>query len=162
MPRAAINDFEIIETTVSDKVAELFPLLQSHRDELATAKHLMEVAPNVEAYRALEQCGALLALVAYLGAADAGEPAIAGYSINFIGPHLHYSGLRYAHNDALFVAPEHRGGRLGHTLMRETERRAKEKGAAMMMWHAKPHTALEVMLPRMGYAVQDVIFSKEI
>lgn len=151
-----IEDFRIAETTVSDKIDALFPLLQAHRDELATAKHLMEVAPNLAAYRALEQCGALLALVAYRG------NEIVGYSINFIGPHMHYSNLRYAHNDALYVKAGHRGGRLGLRLMRETERLAKEQGAAMMMWHAKPGTALEKLLPRMGYAVQDIVFSKEI
>lgn len=149
-------DFKIIETTVSDKVSELFPLLQAHRDELATAKHLMEVAPNLEAYRALEQCGALLALVVYRG------EEIVGYSINFVGPHMHYSNLRYVHNDALFVKPGHRSGRLGLRLMQETELRAREQGAAMIMWHAKPNTALEKILPRMGYAVQDIAFSKEI
>ncbi|HEY5993656.1 MAG TPA: GNAT family N-acetyltransferase [Gallionellaceae bacterium] len=149
-------EFKIVETTVSDKVAELFPLLQLHRDELATNKALMELAPNVDAYRALEQSGALLALVAYR------EEEIVGYSINFIGQHMHYSGLRYAHNDALYVAPEHRGGRLGLRLMRETERLAKEKGARMMMWHAKTDTTLEKLMTRTGYAVQDIIFSKEI
>lgn len=156
MPPIEKTDFKIVETTVSDKAAELFPLLQMHRDELATAKHLMEVAPNLAAYRALEECGALLALIAYL------DEEIAGYSINFIGPHMHYSALRYAHNDALFVTPEQRGGRLGLKLMRETERLAREKGARMMIWHAKPNTTLEKILPRMGYGVQDVIFSKEI
>lgn len=149
-------EFEIIATTVSDKFPELLPLLQAHRDELATAKHLMEVAPNLPAYRALEECGALLALVAYLG------DEIAGYSINFIGPHMHYSGMRYAQNDALYVRPEHRGGRLGLQLIRRTEELAKERGARMMMWHAKQNTALEKLMPRLNYAVQDTIFSKEL
>jgi GNAT superfamily N-acetyltransferase len=149
-------EYTIIETTVSDKLEALLPLLRLHRDELATAKHLMALAPNVEAYCALENTRSLLALVAYAG------EEIAGYSINFIGAHLHYSGLRYAHNDALFVAPAFRGGRLGVRLMRETERLAKARGARMMMWHAKPGTVLEGMLPRMGYGVQDVIYSKEI
>ncbi len=116
----------------------------------------MEVAPNLEAYQALEQCGALLALVAYRG------EEIAGYSINFIGPHMHYSRLRYAHNDALFVKHAHRGGKLGLRLMQETERLARQQGAAMMIWHAKPGTTLEKILPRMGYAVQDILFGKEI
>ncbi len=149
-------EFHICETTVSDKADALMPLLQAHRDELATARHLMEVAPHLEAYRALEQNGALLALVAYRG------DEIAGYSINFTGPHLHYSGLRYAQNDVLYVKPEHRGGRLGVRLMRETERLARERGARMMMWHAKPGTALEQMLPRMRYGVQDIVYSKEV
>ncbi len=149
-------EFRIVETTVSDKLGELFPLLQAHCEELATAKHLMELSPLVEAYRTMEQSGSLLALVAYVG------EDIAGYSINFIGPHLHYSKLRYAHNDALFVTRAHRGGRLGLRLIRETEARAREKGARMMMWHAKPGTTLEKLLPRLDYAVQDVLFAREI
>ncbi len=149
-------EFRIVETTVSDKLGELFPLLQAHRDELATAKHLMELSPHTEAYRSLERSGSLLALVAYVG------EEIAGYSINIIGPHLHYSKLRYAHNDALFVTPAHRRGGLGLSLIRETEKYAREKGALMMMWHAKAGTALEKLLPRLDYGVQDVLFSKEI
>ncbi len=151
-----MQEFKIVETTVSDKLAELLPLLQAHRDELATNQRLMQLAPNVDAYRALENTRSLLALVAYRG------ETIVGYSINFIGPHLHYSGLRYAHNDALYVAPAHRGGRLGVKLMRATENLACARGARMMMWHAKPGTVLEQLLPRLGYGVQDVIFSKEI
>ncbi len=150
------EEIRIVETTVTDKLAELLPLLRAHRDELATAKHLMELAPHLEAYRALEQGGALLALVAYRG------DEIAGYSINFIGPHLHYSGLRYAHNDALYVAPAHRGGRLGMALIRRTEALAQERGARLMMWHAKRNTALGKLLPRLGYGVQDIVYSKEI
>ncbi len=150
------KEITIVETTVSDKLAELLPLLQAHRDELATNQRLMQLAPNVDAYRALENTRSLLALVAYRG------DEIAGYSINFIGPHLHYSGLRYVHNDALYVKPEHRGGRLGLRLMRETEWLARERGARLMMWHAKPGTALEKLMPRLGYGVQDIVFSKEI
>lgn len=148
--------FVIRETTVSDKVEQLWPLLQLHRDELATAKHLMEVAPRTEAYKTAEVVGLLMSLVAYQG------DEIVGYSINFIGPHLHYSSLVYAHNDVLFVHPEHRNSKLGLQLIRETEALAASRGARMVMWHAKPGTALEKLLPRLGYGVQDVLFSKEI
>jgi GNAT superfamily N-acetyltransferase len=151
-----MTDFRIIETTVSDKADALMPLLQAHRDELATAKHLMVLAPNWDAYRALENTGSLLALVAYCG------EEIAGYSVCFIGAHLHYSGMRYAQNDVLFVAPQHRNGTLGVRLIRETERLAKERGARLMMWHAKTGTALEKIMPRLGFGVQDIVFSKEI
>ena len=149
-------DYHIVETTVSDKAAALLPLLQAHRDELATHRHLMQLAPNWDAYRALENTRALLAVLAYHG------EELVGYSANFIGPHLHYSGLRYCQNDALFVAQGHRGGSLGGRLIRETERMAKERGARMMTWHAKPGTTLEKLLPRLTYGVQDIIYSKEI
>lgn len=149
-------DYTLIETTFSDKIDAMLPLLQMHRDELASMKHLMELVPYKAAYRALEDSGALLALIAYR------DGEIVGYSINFIGPHLHYSGLRYAHNDALFVRPDLRGSRLGIRLMRETERRAAQKGARLMMWHAKPDSALERILPRMGYVVEETAFCKEL
>lgn len=156
MPPTNMNEFRIVETTVSDKADALMPLLRAHRDELATNKALMELAPNWDAYRALENTGSLLALLAYAG------DEVVGYSVSFIGPHMHYSGLRYAQNDALFVKPEHRGGRLGLQLIKATEQLARERGARMMMWHAKTSTALEKLMPRLGYGVQDIIFSKEI
>lgn len=148
--------FRIVQTTVSDKVAELLPLLQMHRDELATNKALMVLNPNWEMYRALEQNDALLALLAYC------DDEIVGYSACILTKHPHYMGLTYAHNDVLFLAPAFRGGRLGIQLIHATEQAAKERGAQMVMWHAKEGTALLGMLPRMGYKVQDVIFSKEV
>ena len=47
-------------------------------------------------------------------------------------------------------------------LIKETERMAKERGVQLMLWHAKPNTALEKMMPRLGYGVQDIIFSIQI
>jgi hypothetical protein len=32
----------------------------------------------------------------------------------------------------------------------------------MIVWHAKQGTALEAILPRIGYGVQDILFSKEL
>jgi hypothetical protein len=31
-----------------------------------------------------------------------------------------------------------------------------------MLWHAKDQTSLAKIMPRMGYVVQDIIYSKEI
>ncbi len=149
-------EFTLIETTVSDKADALMPLLRMHRDELATHPALMAVEPNWNAYRALENTGALLALVAYAG------DEIVGYSTAFFGPHLHCTGLRYAHSDALYVKPEHRRGGLGVALVRETERLARERGARMVMWHARPGTVLEKILPRLGYCAEEIAFCKEI
>ncbi|HKB59496.1 MAG TPA: GNAT family N-acetyltransferase [Gallionellaceae bacterium] len=148
--------FTLIETTVSDKAEALMPLLRAHAQELADASALKNAAPNWEAYRALENTGALLAIVAYAG------EEIAGYATAFIGGHLHHSGLRYAHSDALYVAPPHRRGGLGLALIREAERVARAKGARLMLWHAKPDTALEKILPRIGYRVEETAFCKEI
>jgi GNAT superfamily N-acetyltransferase len=149
-------DYTLVETTVSDKAEALMPLLRAHAQELAADSVLKTAAPNWEAYRALENTGALLAIVAYAG------QEIAGYATVFIGGHLHHAGLRYAHSDALYVAPAHRRGGLGLALIREAEHRAREKGAHLMLWHAKRGTALEKILPRIGYGVEESVFCKEI
>lgn len=140
---------------ISDSIeSEFWPLLEMHREELTTDKGLMILSPDVERYRQLEDAGVLVALVMRL------DGKAIGYSVNFLSQHLHYSAMRYAHNDVLFLHPDYRSGDLGRVLIEATENVASEHGAQLMLWHAKPGTALERILPRWGYRVQDVLFSK--
>lgn len=137
-------------------VDEAWPLLEAHREELATNKGLMVLSPNRDAYEDIEQHGSLLCLVA-----RAASGQITGYSVCMLGRHLHYD-MVYAHNDVLYVDPAHRKGRLGLRLINETEARAKARGAQFIIWHAKPDTALAALMPRLGYRLQDLILSREL
>lgn len=145
---------DIVRISAVETIPIARPLLAEHWEEVALNKDLMVLEPNVDAYERLESCGALFALGAFDG------EQLVGYSATMVQQHLHYKDLRYAVNDVLFVAKSHRSGRAGIRLMQETERIAKERGAQLMLWHAKPETALGAILPRMGYAVQDIIYSK--
>jgi len=135
--------------------SELRPLLVDHREELTTNKALMQLAPDVERYAALEAAGVVLALVARDG------DLIVGYSINFVAQHLHYASVRMCTNDVLFVAKSHRAT-LGLRLIHATEEAARERGAQVMAWHAKPDTHLEAILRRRECRVQDIVFTKEL
>lgn len=140
--------------TLADS-GELWPLLEDHRDELTTNKALMELSPDWGRYIDCERVGVLFVL-----SARENERLI-GYSANFIAPHLHYSKLRYANNDLLFIARSHRRGSTGWRLIRETEAEAKRRGAQMMVWHAKPGTSLDMLLSRHPhYRVQDIMHSR--
>jgi GNAT superfamily N-acetyltransferase len=66
------------------------------------------------------------------------------------------------HNDVLYVHPDYRKSRLGLSLIKATESLAKSKGAQVVLWHAKPNTSLDTLMPRLGYGVQDIIYLKEI
>lgn len=147
---------EIVEGTVSDKWPQVEHLLRAHVDELTTHKHLMVLKPNYDMYAKIEATGGLLALFAYNG------DEIVGYSVSLITTNMHYADLVYAHNDVLFVSKDHRASKLGLTLLRETEKRAAARGARMMIWHAKPNTNLDALLPRLGYGVQDILYSREL
>lgn len=130
------------------------PLLRAHWQELVLHKALMVLKPDIEAYRELEAQGQLVSLGAFLG-----EEAI-GYSINVLQRHKHCADLVVAQNDLLFVNPAHRQGLAGHLLIRWTERTVRAHGARLLLWRAGPGTALESLMPRLGYGVQELVFSK--
>lgn len=129
-------------------------LFREHYDEIALNKNVMKLLPNWEKYYELEKAGMILCIGAFLG-----EECI-GYSINFFTNHMHYKELFYMQNDLLFVAEEHRKTRLGLDLIRATEKLAHAKGADLMLWHAKENTTLCSLMPRLGYKIQDIIYSK--
>lgn len=141
---------------VSEKWGEVENLLVQHWLELAKNKHLMHLSPDVERYQLMEASGNVIALFAYEG------DCLVGYSVSFIASHLHYSNLVYAQNDVLFVDREHRKGRTGLALIQETEAEAKRAGCQMIIWHAKQGTALDALMPRLGYGVQDIMYSREL
>jgi GNAT superfamily N-acetyltransferase len=148
--------YRIVEEPIEGKQQALLPLLAAHREEITTDKALMQLAPDFDRYIAAQAAGHLLVLFAYCG------DELVGYSCNIVHKHLHYSELTCSTNDLLFVAPDHRRGGLGLQLIKRTKQRAKELGARMVMWHAKPKTALAELLPRLGCRVQDIVFSEEV
>lgn len=149
------NQFQIREVPIGDVFAGSGSLFQQHWDEIALNKNLMVLKPDREQYEAIEALGRLLVLAVF----DAvGE--MVGYSVTIVMPHLHYADLRVASNDVLFVSKPYRRTRLGLQLIRETEEKAKARGARLMLWHAKQGTALEALMPKLGYGVQDVVFSR--
>lgn len=144
----------IREITATDWIGEAWSLLEQHREELTTNKDLMVLKPDVDTYVRLEDQGRLLSLGAFEG------DEIVGYSVNILANNLHYVDVTMCQNDVLYVREDKRQGPTGLRLMRETERLAKERGADMMLWHAKPGTNLDAILPRLDYRVQDVIYSR--
>lgn len=134
-------------------------LLEAHWQEIALNKRVMRLDPDWHRYYALEEQGSLLTLIA---CPPEDEEHLVGYSVNFLQPHLHYRDLFTCANDVLFVTKEQRRTGLGPRLILATETAAIDHGAKFIMWHAKQSTALDALLPKMGYGVQDIVYSKEL
>ncbi len=150
-----LRKFEIKLEPLGDKLTTVLPvLLNEHWEELATNKELMTLKPDLERYRILEEMGLFVALFAYANG------KLIGYSGNVIVQNLHYSDLTMFQNDVLFISKEYRNSTIGLKLIKETERIAKEKGAKLMLWHAKENSPFAHILPKMGCKVQDIIYSK--
>ena len=147
---------EIRLSNVDEMLANASELFSEHWEEIALNKQVMVLKPDEGKYRAAEANGMLLILGAFEG------DRIVGYSVSVVTNHPHYADLITCSNDLLFVTEDKRSGRLGLQLIRKTEEAAKERGARLMLWHAKTGTPLEKMMPRLGYGVQDIIFSIQI
>jgi GNAT superfamily N-acetyltransferase len=145
----------------------------SNVDEMRThgsllfAAHKAELEPNApdldpdwQAYYELEERGYLQILAAW--AEGLTEDHLIGYSVCALFPHLHYKGAIYCHHDILYVAKGHRRSTLGSELIRQTEHAARERGAFCILFHAKPGTSLERLLPRRGYRVEETHYYKEL
>lgn len=152
-----MSDYRIVEERLGEDFDRILqPLLQDHWEEVARNKSLMVLNPDVKRYRQLDESGNLVCLFAYH------EDEVVGYSAMIIHNHLHYSDLVVAYNDVIYIQPEHRNISLGSQLIKESERVSKEHGAKLMLWHAKPNTALDKILPFMDCKVQETIYSKEL
>lgn len=127
-------------------------LLIEQSKELTTDRHLMKLNPDFAKYYELDHVGALIVLGVYRGS------QLVGFSANIITNNLHYADLRYCQNDVLFLTKSERKGSAGLRLIRKTEEMARLEGAKIMLWHAKPGTTLDKLLPRMGASVQDVVY----
>jgi GNAT superfamily N-acetyltransferase len=138
------------EIVASEWIDRAWPLLEEHYAELATVPDIMLLKPDVERYQTLEAAGNLFAIGMFDIHGDGGETLV-GYSVNIVCTNLHYGDLLMCQNDLLFVRKSHRRGMTGMRLITATERAAKDRGVKMMLWHAKPGTTLDRMLPRLGY-----------
>lgn len=130
--------------------------------ELA-AQHWQETEPgfsdcspeiNLDAYRALESAGVVIAFGAF------SDGILVGYVAGYVTRHMHYLMLVGQH-DMLFLHKEYRKGRIGLRLMQEFEQAAKSAGAERILWHAKPGSAFESILKRMNCKTEEVIYIKE-
>jgi predicted GNAT superfamily acetyltransferase len=151
------HKFEIKEESLVDKIeTELPVLLKEHWEEVAKNKEVMVLKPNIEMYKKLEDANNLLSIFAYA------DGYLVGYSCSFIIQHLHYADLCVCQNDIIFLNKEYRDTILGLKLIKETEKRAKERGAKLILWHAKKDSSLDKILPRMGCSLQEVVHSKQL
>lgn len=156
MSSPAVAERVTIRVATVSEIRRHHGLLEQHWDEVATDKRLMVLDPDWVRYQELEDAGAILALTVLVGT------EVVGYSVNLIHSHIHYRSLKLCQNDVLFVTPAARKKRVGLALIHETELLARERGCHVVLMHCKPGTAMDVLMPRLGYRVQDIVYLREI
>lgn len=135
---------------------EASELTRLHWQEVAPYKELNALDPDLETYRNLEKLNRLCMITAR----HKGE--LVGYILMLLYPHPHYRQVLNAMDDLHFIRADFRNGFTFLRMLAFMEAEMKARGArivALRTKQAKDHGAL---FERIGYQVQDVVYTKRI
>lgn len=154
-------EVDIRVSSVEEMRRNAAALFQAHFEEVAVMKERRELDPDWPQYYALEDADRLFAFAAW----HKGE--LVGYSATIVIPrHLHYSKLRCAMNDVLFVSKEFRLSSVGTRLRKLTKDEAKKRGCTEIVWHCKKHSEARpspfhlLLEASKSCVLQDIIYSE--
>ena len=134
--------------------ADGFDSLVSEYADECRMHGLPDPAPKLDAYRALEASGCFCCLAAMAGGRLAGIACMLAPVIPHYGRHL-------ATMESYFVRPAYRAGTgAGLALLREAESWAQELGCPALMVSAPADSRLQRILPRQGYRVTNVVYTR--
>ena len=146
--------------TIDDLVAEGGELFNLHFDEIRKGTE-HELDPDWVQYRALEKLG----MLAVYGVRDAlhEDMPLVGYAVAvFVKRHLHYA-MSYATVDVVFVHPRFRRSSAARMMADKLRAEMKTKGAAELMWHAVPGSAMHTIAEQTDrFQLRDYNYSEKL
>lgn len=141
--------------TYDSIVDDIRPLLEEHWRELALFQDDIPLDVNWDAYRRGYEAGIIKAYGARL------DGKLIGYAIfQVIERHPHYR-HRFAINDVVWIAPEHRNMRVGSALCEFFEADLRKDGPIVIAIETKAHApALAMLLQARGYGLIGPVYGK--
>jgi GNAT superfamily N-acetyltransferase len=125
---------------------ELRPLLEKHWEEIAVHKDI-PLDPDYDRYFRMANAGALHPFVVRVNG------RIVGYAPFIVTPHLHYRTSKWAQNDIIWIAPEHRRAGLGMALVSFVIAYLKRQDVQVISIDAKAaHPELSALLDGMKFS----------
>ena len=135
--------------------AELEPLLFRHYLAISAWPDV-PLEPDRAKYDLLEQAGVLRIFTTRQ------SRTLVGYAAFLVDMHIHYSSVRIALQDVLWIDPECRRSTIAHDLIRTTEEALEHEGVHLIMHYSKVKFPIGHFLRRMGYDLTDHIYAKRI
>lgn len=156
--RASAPHFAL-ETVAEVLAGGVEQLLERHFEEIAFYKDI-PLNPDWPAYEAAEASGRLQIFTARIH----GE--LVGYAAFILSRNPHYRSSWQASQDVIFVAPEHRNGRVGANLILFAERhlRVESPPVQLTYQHSKASPELDIgpLLKRLGYEFVGTVWAKRL
>lgn len=125
-------------------ITELHPLHEAQWRETEMHRHGLPFNPDYEAGKALERAGTLIQFTARR------HDELVGHMRMYLQRSVHTQTL-FAHEDTVFVVPEHRGGLLGLALVRYAEKQLRGLGVREVRFDTKHSNKADAILRRLRY-----------
>ena len=135
---------------------DLGPLIAAHHDEVG---HYRDIPFDLDwdTYFAVEKVGALRVFTMR----DT-ESELQGYGVFFVRPDVHCRSCLQAIQNALYLAPAHRGRMVGYRFIHWCDAQLKAEGVQAVYQHCKASKDLGPLLTRQGYELVDLIYAKRL
>lgn len=143
--------YDVRATTVDELLAVGQELFAANWDESGTKARFRL---HDDLYRQWAAAGVLCAVGAWSG------DELVGYAVAPMVPHAH-TGRLAAMVDAIYVSPPHRGD-LHAQIMHAIGEEAAQRGAAEMLYAAKPGSAMDHIMRRRGCELREHIYVQEL
>jgi GNAT superfamily N-acetyltransferase len=137
---------------VSDVLSEIKPLLEMHWREIAHYQDI-PLEPDWTAYK--EHPGVRV-FTARL------NNELTGYVVFILSRSKHYQSSFQAHQDILYLHPEHRAGRTGYKLIKYCDEQLRAEGVQVVYHHAKVAKDFGRLLMAIGYEAVDTIYGRRL
>lgn len=146
-----------LETLEQVRASRIEDLLRAHWQEVA---HFPDIAlePDWEAYAIVEAAGMLRIFTVRI----AGD--LVGYAAYIVKHAPHYKSSLQATQDILFLAPQHRGARIGAHLILFADQYFSSQGVQAVYQHTKVKQELDMgpLLTRLGYELVDALWARRL
>lgn len=139
---------------IKDVLEEAKPLLVAHWEEIAHYKDI-PFDPDYDQYLKLEELG-----ITRSYSARTEDGILIGYAVFVIKYNLHYKTSLQALQDIVYLDPKHRGA--GFFLIKFCDAELKKEGIQVVVQHVKAAHNFGPALVRMGYELQDLIYTKRL
>ena len=114
-------------------IREATPLLERHWKEIALFQDKIPFSPQFDLYYAWERLGRLEIITAR------SNGILVGYIGQILGPGVHCSQTLWSLSDLIWLDPAYREGWTGVKLIREMEKRLRERGVKVFELQPKLH-----------------------
>lgn len=133
------------EKLTDDLFKEIMNLATDHFNEVSSIFDKEEIMPDLELYKFLDNKGNFKMFTARL------DKELIGYLSFFISINPHFSNVKQAQQDLLYIKPDERKGWLAKEIMEYAEKRLKDLEVDLIWHYSTVKKDISSLLKSMGY-----------